>query len=143
MPSMILSNHMYILLILFFMSLLGIIIMIGRKLVLLQNGQTMSQEKVLFEVPYIKEIKYIIIKNIRKYGHISLVTTLRFYIRSSNLLKNKYEKIKIKIKNVTRNGLYNDSLEKVEVSKFLKMISDYKHKIREIKHKIHEEEKNS
>ena|SRR3989344_8829845 len=139
------KNNMYILLILFFISLLGIVFMIGRKLVLIQNRQSLNEipaeEDRQFEIhPYIKEVKYITIKNIKKYGHISLVETLRFYIRSSNFLKNKYEEIKIK--NIQyRNRLASDLPEK-QVSKFLKMISDYKHKIREIKHKIHEEERN-
>lgn len=135
---------MYILLILFFISLLGISIMIGRKLVLLKNGQALGIEKVLFEIPHLEKVKYLIVQNTKKYGHIGLVESLRFYIRSSNFLKSKYGEIKNKIKNIrTKNQSNGNPPEKAEVSKFLKMVSDYKHKIREIKHKIHEEEKNS
>lgn len=119
--------------------------MIWRKLVSLQNGQVLSMEKVSFEIPHLEKVKHFTNRNIKKYGHRSLVATLRFYIRSSNFLKNKYEEIKVKIKNTnikTKSHLNSDSPEKVEVNKFLKMISDYKHKIREIKQKIHEEERN-
>ena len=106
-----------------------------------EKDLVLSEEEVLLEIPHLEKVKHFTIKNIKKYGHISLVETLRFYIRSSNFLKNKYEEIKIK--NIQyRNRLASDLPEK-QVSKFLKMISDYKHKIREIKHKIHEEERNS
>src|SRR3989344_4107706 len=122
---------MYYLLILFFISLI-------------EEGSASGiiEENRQFEIhPYVREIKHITIKNIKKYGHVSLVETLRLYIKSSNFLKNKYEEIKMKNMEY-RNRLASDLPEK-QVSKFLKMISDYKHKIREIKHKIHEEENNS
>ena len=133
---------MYFLLILFFASFFGIIIMIGRKLVLLRNGQVLAREEILFGIPHIEKVKDLFIKNLKKYGHISLVMTIRFYVRSTNLLKNKYGEIKIKIRDMTQKSLHGNSSEKTEVSKFLKMILDYKRKIREIKHKIHEEENN-
>ena len=133
---------MYFLLILFFVSFFGIIIMIGRKLVLLRNGQVLAREEILFGIPHIEKVKDLFIKNLKKYGHISLVMTIRFYVRSTNLLKNKYGEIKIKIRDMTQKSLHGNSSEKTEVSKFLKMILDYKRKIREIKHKIHEEENN-
>ena len=126
--------------ILFFTSLVCIMIMIGRKLVLIRKGLVLSTEEVLFEVPHLEKIKHLTIKNIKKYEHISLVIILRFYIRLTNSLKYEYGEIKNKIKNRSKEGHINS--EKKEISKFLKIISDYKHKIRAIKHKIHEEEKN-
>ena len=51
--------------------------------------------------------------------------------------------MKNKIKKVNKKNQANGKAgEKVEVSKFLKMMSDYKQKIREIRHKIKEEENN-
>ena len=120
------------------MSLFSIIIMIGRKLFLLQNRQISSNTEILFEVSHLEKVKLFTIKNIKKYGHILLVETLRLYIRFSNFLKNKYQEIKIKIRN--RNKKNNLNSEKREISKFLKTIGDYKNKIREIKHKIKKEE---
>src|SRR3989344_4394591 len=112
---------MSILLILFFISLFGIVLMIGRKLVLLKNGQVLSKGEILFEIPNLEKVRHFTVKN-----------------------ANKYEKTKIKIKNINiKNHPNGESTEKVEASKFLKMISDYKYKIRELKNKIHEEEKNS
>jgi len=133
---------MYFLLILFFTSLFGIIFMIGRKLVILQNGQAFHREEILFKAPFFEEWKHLTIKNIRKHGYIGLVATIRFYVRSSDFLKNKYQETKIKIKNMRSKNQNGNFGEKREVNKFLKMISEYKHKIREIKHKIKEEEKN-
>ena len=129
---------MYILLTLFFISLISIIFMIGRRLVLLRAGHTMIAEGIVFEIPHLKKIKHITVTNFKKYGHKSVVETLRFYIRGTNLLKNKYQEIKIKIN--TFGQATHKNGEKKEISKFLKVIGDYKHKIRKIKEKIHEEE---
>ena len=131
---------MYIFLILFFTSLSAIIFMIGRKLVLVQNGQIPHKEGVFFEVRHLEKVRQATIRGAKKYGHQSIVTTLRLYIRSMNLLKNKYGELKIKMENWNKQSHING--EKKEISKFLKIIGDYKHKIKEIKHKIHEEEKN-
>ena len=128
----------YFLLILFFASLFFIIIMVGRKLFLLQNGQISSNTEVLFEVSHLEKVKLFTIKNIKKCEHILLVEILRLYIRFSNFLKNKYQEIKIKIRNSSKKNNING--EKREISKFLKIIGDYKNKIREIKHKIKKEE---
>lgn len=133
---------MYFLLILFFGSLLGISFMIGRKLLMLQNGQVFNRDETFLKAPYLKELKQETVKNIKKHGYTGLVATIRFYIKSTNFLKNKYEEVKIKIKNIRQKNKNNILEEKREVSKFLKMISEYKHKIRALKHKIKEEEKN-
>lgn len=112
--------------------------MIGRKMVLIKNGQSFVQEEFSFEIPYLKEIKILTSENIKKYEHLSLVLILRFYVRAINFSKNKYAEVKNKIRN--RINQSQTSGERPEVSKFLKMISNYKHRIKEIKHKIKEEE---
>jgi len=107
---------MYILLILFFTSLTSIIFMIGRKLFLLQDGQTVSNTDVPFEIPHLEKVKHFTLKNIKKYEHIILVEILRFYVRFANLLKNKYQELKIKIRNkIIKNDINND---KQEISNF-------------------------
>ena len=132
-----------LLLFLFFLSLAGIIVMIGRKLVLLRNGKIANAEGILFQTPYMGIVKHLTIRNVRKYSYLGLVEIIRFYVRAENFLKLKYEEIKIKIKNIKlghKNGISADTVEKPEASKFLKMVSEYKHKISKIKHQIHEEE---
>jgi len=132
---------MYILLILFFISLVSISVMIGRKLVLLRSGNVQVSYDIPMEIPYVKELQHVTIKNIKKYGYMSVVTTLRLYIRSSHLIKKNYQNIKEQVKNrIEKNRTDTASGDKREVNKFLKMVGDYKHKIREIKHKIKEEE---
>lgn len=129
---------MYIILILFFASLVSIIIMIGRKLVLIKQDTVLNHEEISFELPYLKEVKHITIAGIKKHGYVLLVATVRSYVLGMNILKNKYEEIKTKIKD--RNNKNHINGEKKEISKFLKIIGEYKHKIREIKHKIKKEE---
>ena len=137
---------MYIFLTLFFISLASIIFMIGRKLALVKSGQVVPPEHSHVFVPDLQKIKQATGESAKKYGYLALVATFRFYIKTSDLLKNKYEELKIKIKNASnrrKNGGKEVMIPEQETNKFLKLISDYKHKIREIKHKIREEEKNS
>lgn len=126
-------------LIMFFISLAGISVMIGRKLILLKRGQIESAEKIPFEIPNSEEIKYFAVKNTKRYGYLTLVVILRFSIRSSNFLKRQYKEIKTKIGNTINKHFPQ---KEKEVSKFLKMVSDYKNKIAKIRNKIIEEEKN-
>lgn len=125
---------MTIFLILFFTSFLGIIGMIGRKLMLFQNGQITSGESL--SVSDLQEIKYAFIKNFKRYEYALLSILIKSYLLSLNALKNNYQKIKGKI-NKNEN---NAEIIIKEKSKFLKMIGDYKQKIRKIKHRIIEEE---
>jgi hypothetical protein len=104
---------------------------------MLRSGTLVSEEVVLFEVLPIDKVKHLTIKSVRKYGHLTLVGTLRLYIRSANFLKYQYDNLKTRIINSGGNGSAED---KTRVSKFLKMMSEYKEKIREIKHQIKEEE---
>jgi len=115
--------------------------MIGRKLILLQNGQIADNntaEEISFGIHHLQKIKHFTVANIKKYEHIVLVGTLRLYVKTANLLKNKYQAVKIKIRNIKMRSHANG--EKKEISKFLKIIGDYKNRIREIKHKIKKEE---
>ena len=127
----------YFLLILFFGSLLGIIFMIGRKLVIIQGNSEIVNIK---EDPYLEEWKHATVKNIKKYSYLLLVAIIRTYVHSSNFIKLKYQELKIKIKEKFGKNK-EDAETKKEASKFLKMISEYKHKIRKIRRQIKEEEK--
>ena len=134
---------MYILLILFFVSFFGIMFMIGRKLSLVRNGHILGEGEALFEVPHFENIKHFTLSSAKKYGHVVLVETIRMYVKTTLFLKESYRELKIKFKKInTKKDENGNGVEKVEVSSFLKMISDYKQKIKKIKQKIHEEEKN-
>lgn len=134
---------MAIILTLFFLSLSGIIYMIGSKLILLKHGEVVIQKHIPIKIPDAEEFKYIFIKNTRRYGFILLVITLRISIKSSYFLKKKFKEIKDivieKIKKIIT-GKKHEILEEKEVSSFLKTISDYKSKVNRIKDRIKEEE---
>ena len=132
---------MYILLSLFLISLIALTIMFSRKLVLLKNQgiQIEQVEGVILELPFVKEIKHLTIRQLKRYGYIGVVTSIRLYFRGVNLAKVEYNKIKEKLSSVDKSKWIND-MEKREVNKFLKVVSNYKHKIRQIKHQIKEEE---
>lgn len=114
--------------------------MIGRKFVLLQNGELLERKEALIKTPFLEELKHSTVKNSKRYAYITTVTTIRFYLRAVNFTKNKYQELKNKLQDMSRKNSNKEFLEKREENKFLKMIGEYKHKIREIKHKIKEEE---
>ena len=131
-----------IILILFFLSLIGIILMIGNKLVLIKNGQVVKTQHLHPFALDLQRIKYSIFKNIKRFGYKTLLALIRFFVKFSNFIKIK-SKILIKEfeKKFQNNGNFSSEvMKKKEVSKYLKVISEYRHKIREMKHKIKEEE---
>ena len=129
---------MYLLLILFFGSLVGITFMVSRKLMIPQEGVLVHHNEYITRESY-EEWKHSAVKNIKKYSYLALVGTIRFYIHSLNFIKKQYEAVKSKATNMIQKRVKNNGVS-TEPSKFLKMISDYKHKIRKIKHQIKEEE---
>ncbi len=112
--------------------------MIGRRLLVLEKGVILQEEKIVFAVPYLEEAKERATHNAKKYGYVTLVITLRWYFRSTNFFKHKYSVVKTKIKEY-RIANSAESGNK-ETSKFLKVIGEYKGKIRELKHQIKKEE---
>jgi len=120
--------------------------MIGDK-VLLINYETKhpeyNNENFLGEVVDFDKVKYSIAKNLKNGGHIFIWIVLRSYILSLNFLNKKRKEISKKIKekmNKTKFDENGNPINKQEVSKYLKVISEYRQKIRRIKHKIKEEE---
>ncbi len=141
-------NQMTIIFILFFASLLGLGIMLGKKLALLRAG-TLEVKTAAEPHPFVpdwEKLKELVQKHARRYGYQATVTAVRIYVRSSNLFKAKALELRDKVAKLaeqyggSKNGA---SSEPKEVNKFLRLISDYKNKVRAIKHKIHEEEKNN
>lgn len=129
---------MYFFLILFFLSLFGIAFMISRKLLVLGDAPIEQREEILLEIPYIEEWKHLTVKGVKRHSYLALVATIRLYVRSSNFIKDKYEKILTEIENKRKEHIIKRG--KKEVSRFLKTVSDYKRKVREIKHRVAEEE---
>ena len=133
---------MYLPLILFLLSLSGMIIMVWRELVLVRNGQVAKTEHSHPFVPDLQKIKHLTFKNGKKFGYVTIFETLRFFIKSSNFIKTTgamlLKELQSKLKN--KNGSADGTAEKKESSKYLRVISEYRQKIREMKHRIKEEE---
>ena len=113
--------------------------MIGKKLVMSPEGH-IGHRNTNLKDSYVEELKYSVIKSSKKYGYVALVASVRFYVHSISFIKRNYVVAKTKIKNTLDKRLKKSVVEKREVSGFLKMISEYKHKIRKIRHQIKEEE---
>jgi len=113
--------------------------MIGRKLSVLKNGQAFYQNENISEDRILEAWKHETMEGIKKYSYAGLVAIIRTYVHSSNFIKLKYQELKIKIKEKFGKNK-EDAETKKEASKFLKMITDYKHKIRKIRRQIKEEE---
>jgi hypothetical protein len=136
---------MTILLTLFFGSLLGITLMIGRKVMALQveDSRKLHLDGFVFEIPHLDSFKELTMKELKKYGYATLVMTLKAYVKSANILKEQYRDLITMLENAKNRNIPESQLEAVErkASGFLEMISEYKHKIRKIKHRIAEEER--
>ena len=131
---------MTIFLILFFLSLIGIIFMIAKKLLVLDKIQEKSNELPLFETPNLREIKQTAISSARFLGHKTLLLILRIYIISANFLKQRKNHLFEKVKKVLhKRGVVKTPEINPEPSKFIKMVSDYKRKIRRMTHRIKQE----
>lgn len=132
---------MYLPLIIFFLSLAGIIIMIWRELILVKNNQFIRAEYPHPFVHDLEKIKHLTFKSIKKLGYIILFLVLRFFIKFSNFIKIKTSLLIKKLKSKFIKSKKESLNEAGEAgSKYLKIISDYKHKIRKMKKKIKEEE---
>lgn len=119
--------------------------MIGRRLVILKRKHVLRAEAFTYdfaiEVPDFDEVKDVAHKNLKKISYKALVYTLRAYLISLNILKNKYKELSERIKKMkNRNGDDAQVPEIREANKFLKMMTEYKTKITKIKKKIKEEE---
>lgn len=132
---------MNLLLILFFVSLAGLIVMIWRKVS--KQEEIIDEEEVpsdaILEIPYMDEIKYMTVKKMKQYGYVVLLSSIRLSLKSSHVVKKASKEVAKMVKNSLLKNK-GESGDPKEVSKFLQLVTDYKHKIKKIKRKIQEEE---
>jgi hypothetical protein len=116
--------------------------MIWRELIIVRNGQITVIEQSHPFVPDLQKMKHLTFKNTKKIIYVILFITLKFFIKFSNLIKNTSILLikKLKDKLTKKKNELGEIVEKKEVSKYLRMISEYRHKIRQMKHRIKEEE---
>jgi hypothetical protein len=118
--------------------------MIGRKLLLINDSEKHSlhlhPENLLSDLFNFNKLKDSTIKNSKKFIHILIWIILRTYILSLNFINKKRTEIVLRIKNKLNKNNTENSEGKKEPSKYIKMIAEYRHKIRRIKHRIKQEE---
>lgn len=135
---------MTLFIILFFISLLGITFLIGRRLFLIYNG-TLSNNRIIgdfaFEVADLENVKDITTQKMKKYGYVLLVNTIRVYVKSGITLKNIYTKTTTKAYDIHNKYFKkNESYDNIKpTSSFLSTIGEYKKKIGKITKEIKEE----
>ena len=129
--------------ILFFISLVGICLMLYRRVSLIRAGHIEADHKTPI-LPDIKEVRYIIFKSAKRYSFVLIEIILRTSIKSSLAIKKKSTELFTTIKDKLKKHLpERDPLQKKEVSGFLKAMSEYKQKIKKLKNRIIEEETKS
>ncbi len=134
---------LYVILIIFFVSLFSIFFMIGRKLIVLGNGNYAVPDDATFEVPYMEETKNFLVECLKTLEHVTLVFLIRFYIQTKKFFRNMIEDIKEAIRNLHFKKYPNGELaEKIENSKAVKIIYRYRKKIKYIARQVKKEEKN-
>ena len=137
---------MIVILILFFASLVAITILLGRKVALIRSGAAVENLGQFHPLaPDFLKVKAWTKKGAKKYGYLATVAVLKVYVRTANFLQRAYQAVKTKIKEAIEKRIKRSrelNGKRHEVSGFLKMIGEYKHKIRNLKHKIREEEEN-
>ena len=134
---------MTIFLILFFISLAGVAVMLGRRLMLLRAGAMEVNKELGPLLPDWEKVRELTERHAKRYGYLATVAVIRFYVRSSNIAKARSKEVADKLMsllNKNKNG-NDERAAPQEPNKFLKMVAEYKHKIRHIKHRIKEEEK--
>lgn len=125
------------------MSLLGIIVMLGYKVSLARSGTLQMREDFHVAFPDFAKLKSIARKGLRRYGFIALVIIIKLYVKTTYFLKQKFQLVQSKVVEILKKNKkfgFDENSEKREVSGFLKMVSEYKHRVRTIKHRIVKEE---
>jgi hypothetical protein len=119
--------------------------MIGRKLAMLGNVNMDTEHHedtmLISGVVDFDKIKNTTLEGLKKFEHDLIWVILRTYLVTKNILKRTRKELAGKIKaRLHRHHSENEIADRKEVSGYIKIISDYRQKIKHIKHKIKEEE---
>ena len=132
---------MYLLLTSFFLSLLSILFMIGKKVAWVRDRHIVVKENQTNPLaPDLQKIQNTALDGLKNLGKLVIFTILKIYVKLGNFLKNKYSELKTKIKNLKNQNQTNSGLLGIETNKFLKVVSEYKNKLSKMKNNIDEEE---
>lgn len=133
---------MYTLLTLFFISLSAIILMLGRKVMLVREGYIVVEESIPHPfIPDVNRVKYLTFKSLKRLLYAFTFLVLQAYVKGANFLKRVWGIIKIRIADMTRENHMDHLSSQRETNKFLRVITEYKKKIAVMKSRIDADEK--
>ncbi len=118
--------------------------MLWREMALVKNGKVGSAEHAHPFVPDLEKVKRHGGKFLKKTAHTAIYVSIKSYLLFKRFIKEKskliFKKLASLIKKESENISEEFVKEKKEVSKYLRVISDYRQKIRKVKEEIKEEE---
>lgn len=136
---------MYLPLFIFLISIGSIGLLFFRKFKVLGPAigahRKIDHTEFFFDVPELEDIKVIVVKQMKRYGYLTLVTTLRIYVRGGKLANTLARTIARKA--MTLNDKYLSKKKETkgaQTSIFLRTIGEYKRKIKKLKDRIKQEE---
>ncbi len=133
---------MYTLLTLFFISLSCIILMLGRKVMLVREGYIVVEESIPHPfIPDINKVKYLTFKGLKKLLYTVTFLVIQAYVKAINFTKKVWNTVKIRFQEMTRENHIDNLSSGKESNKFLRVITDYKKKITVMKNRIDASEK--
>ncbi len=136
---------MYLPLFIFLISLSGLGFLFFRKFKALGPElvarRRFDHTQFFFDVPELEDISVIVVKQMKRYGYLTLVTTLRIYVRGGKVAQNLAKTIGKRATALSHKYLVKKKEKQgVRTSKFLKTVGEYKHKIATLKERIKREE---
>ncbi|MFM7088440.1 MAG: hypothetical protein ACKOW9_02830 [Candidatus Paceibacterota bacterium] len=128
-------------LVLFLTSVTGMVALIGRKVYTLRNTDVHVPMDFDFsiDVPDFEEVGQHILKKSKRYSYILLVITIRAYVLGTHATKKQIQKVT----QIIKKRLHKRHARPIQTpteNKFLKRVTEYKHRIRKIKEQIKTEE---
>lgn len=118
--------------------MLGIMIVLGRKVALIRDGVIALNKEEHPLLPDLIKIRNLLMYTLKRLGYILVVVSLRIYFKFVNLIKSAWENIKAKVKSKLEHNI--DPSNPPQASVFLQKMSEYKMRIHSIKHRIKTEE---
>src|SRR4051812_49320406 len=109
----------------FVISLIGLSLLIGRKLALIHRGVIVVEERDVFTKEFFEALGEDFWTSAKRYGYIALVEIIRIYLRGLHVLRRYYFALENKVKDAYRSRMAHKEQEGVSENKFLKAMGTY------------------
>lgn len=135
---------MYLPLFIFLISIGSLVLLFFRKFKTLGPDlmtRRIDHTRFLFDVPELEDISVIVVRQMKRYGYLTLVTTLRIYVRGGKVAHTLAKTIASRATTLKYKYLSKKKQPGMaQTSKFLKTVGEYKRKIKSLKDRIKQEE---